>query len=209
MPHAVRLLRQSFYYDAVGNLVEKTLSTGLSLQYAYNNNGLPESMDYYLNNDLMACFDYIYDALGRVTHMADMDGTHDYSYDIYGNLYAANHSSPSMPDEYYTYDLAGNRTSSHLSAFYCYNEMNTLLADEHFTYTYNDQGGLIAKSCTDPPSPYMILERDNLNRATDMEYYYSSNASIPMSRHTYDYLGRSKRIKKILQKVCYTLWEAT
>ena len=51
--------------------------------------------------------------------MTDVDGTHNYVYDDLYRLINATHPAPQQPqnpDEFFSYDKVGNRTTSHLSA---------------------------------------------------------------------------------------------
>lgn len=92
------------------------------------------------------------DAVGNIIQMTDAEGTHVYTYDAIRRLLAATHSNPTIQsNEFYTYDPAGNRLTSHLSHFYSYSYQvsrngTRLLQDNKYDYLYDSEGNLTRKT---------------------------------------------------------------
>ena len=96
------------------------------------------------------------------------------------------------PVEDYAYDEEGNRSASHLSAFYGSNAHNQLLEDDSYIYTYDDRGNRVAR--TDKASGAVeTYSYDSQNRLVG----YASDATT--ASYTYDALDR--RIAKTVDGV--------
>lgn len=91
-------------------------------------------------------FTYGYDAEGQVTSQASQGNSTAYTYDPTGQLTVANHTAAAYPDEFYQYDKAGNRISSHLHASYTTGIANRLQSDGQYSYSYDDEGNTTAKT---------------------------------------------------------------
>ena len=113
---------------------------------------------------------YGYDDAGNRTQITysgqdlALNGTHTYTYDDLNRLTGAIHPSGSqawLPNETYAYDAVGNRTSSHLSSSYTYDDANRLLSDDSFTYTYKGNGNLESRTAKagNPTLPLVLDDK--------------------------------------------------
>ena len=140
------------------------------------------------------------DNLGRILQIIDGDGIHGYSYDGAGRLTAVRHPRGNpLPDESYTYDRAGNRVTSHLSAAHImgYSEQgsgggNQLFEDERFTYTYDEAGSLTRRIDLDT-GQVVTLEYDHRRRVTRIVERDAAEAITHEVRMVYDALDRRIR----------------
>lgn len=142
----------------------------------------------------LAFYDLTYDAAGRITHYGDIDGSTDYTYDQTDQLTGADHSNGSNPDETYSYDANGNRTSSHLhGSGYDTDTANRLLSDGTYNYAYDDEGNLILRTeiATGATREFTW---DYRNRLTDVVDRDGSGTETQRVAYTYDAFDR--RISK-------------
>jgi len=130
------------------------------------------------------------DAKGNLTRVTDAEGEHEHTYDARNQLVAVDHSAVIQPDEYYTYDAAGNRESSHLSQVYTYSEgANRLTANAEYEFTYDQNGNLVERLnlIDGERADYLFDHRNRLVRA---QHYSASNELVGESLYTYDALNR-------------------
>jgi len=111
--------------------------------------------------------------LGDITQATDSEGLHLYQYDMAGRLTSATHPNPAaQPNEFYSYDAAGNRLTSHLSAVHTYLPAAKLLtADDAYDYTYDAEGSLIQRRL-----------RSN-NTSTNYEYDHRGRVTAIVTRN--------------------------
>jgi RHS repeat-associated protein len=143
---------------------------------------------------VIADYDYIYDLANQLIQETHHGNTTDYTYDLIGQLTGANHTL--LPDEFYTYDANGNRTSSHLhSSGYVTGPNNQLQSDGEFNYDYDDEGNLILKTeiATGNITEYVY---DHRNRVVRIEERSSGGIILSECEYVYDVEGR--RIATIL-----------
>ena len=117
-----------------------------------------------------ANFTYNYDAEGQVLTGSSQGDVIAYGYDPVGQLISADHSIATYPDETYAYDVAGNRTQSHLHGnAYRTSPANRLLTDGVFNYSYDAEGNVIAKAeiSTGQVTEYSFDHRGRLVAITD------------------------------------------
>lgn len=136
-----------FAYDAAGRLQTTSFPNGIVTEYEYDSRGLLTELTHLdaTGTDL-ASLTYQHDALGRITQIAEGSRIRGFAYDEVGRLIAG--GTPALL-ETYTYDAVGNRTSSHLSSLYLYDDANRLLEDDDFTYVYDADGNLVGKTAKD------------------------------------------------------------
>jgi RHS repeat-associated protein len=165
----------SYAYDDAGRLASMNTPAG-AFSWDYYDRGLPESLSYpngvaqsmqfdtagqvtdiahARGASAIASFHYHYDANGNRDAITGADGPHAYGYDEINQLTAADHpaaQSAFNPDEFYDYDGAGNRETTHLSAAHVVNELNQLLEDDTYTYAWDLDGNLRARTEKANPS---------------------------------------------------------
>ena len=119
-----------------------------STETAYDDTGRCVRITHLDGSDVvLANYEYEFDNANRITQQVIDDDVVDYTYDATGQLLAANHSDPSIPDEFYVYDLNGNRIDSHLhGSDYVTGPNNQLLSDGEFNYEYDDEGNQIRRT---------------------------------------------------------------
>lgn len=151
------------------------------------------------DNSVVHDLDYVRDALGNILEMTDAEGLHAYTYDGLRRLLAATHPSGGIqPNEIYTYDAAGNRITSHLSAshLYSYNlgEGGTQLReDEQNSYTF-DANGNLATSIEVISGTTIEFLYNHLNRITSASMRDTEGKLIQQTFFAYDVKGMQFRI---------------
>jgi RHS repeat-associated protein len=131
--------------------------------------------------------EYSYNPAGLRDSLSDLAGTHDYTYDPDGRLTGVtNPTGGVLPDETFTYDSLGNRTSwnNNPATQVRYNQADQLTQDATYTYSYDGAGHLISKrdrASTDT-THYTWNTADQLTKITD------PNGAV--TSYTYDPLGR-------------------
>jgi len=165
--------------------------SGLVTQYTYTDAGrLERTMT---QDDLVLIQDdtLAYNVQGYITTATDQYGPHDYDYDVLGQLTSADHPAASgIPDELYTYDAIGNRTSwtGHVPGEIVYDAEGRLVQDADYLYTYDARGRLVVRE--DRDAGYIT------------EYHWNAfsqlvrivNADGTETKMAYDPLGRRVEI---------------
>ena len=149
-----------------------------------------------------ANFTYNYDAEGQVLTGSSQGDVTAYGYDPVGQLISADHSIATYPDETYAYDVAGNRTQSHLHGnAYRTSPANRLLTDGVFNYSYDAEGNVTAKSeiSTGQVTEYSFDHRGRLVAITDR--LSAGGAIIDQVRFIHDTFDR--RIGIVTNSVSY------
>ena len=121
-----------------------------------------------------------------------------FHYDQLYRLIDATHPQPQNPAENFGYDPVGNRTTSQLSGSYAYDNMNRLLGEDQYGYSYDANGNMTSKV-------------DNSNGDTTTYEYDSENRLIQVTTPTsiliylYDGIGRrvAKTINGVVTKYVY------
>lgn len=132
---------------------------------------------------------YTYDNAGNRTSMTDLDGTHNYTYDVVNRLTSSTHPQMFNPAESFNYDAIGNRTSSHISATYTYDTSNRLLEDEKYIYTYDANGNMTSRQ----NKSTLEIERSDYDSENQLIKYTASDGSYV----DYKYDGLGRRIAKL------------
>ena len=140
----------SFGYDSLDRVV--TLARPNSVLETFGFSGeLPSSWTATSGSATIDQGTLAYDARGFPSQLTDTDGIHMLAFDAAGRLTGATHPGTSgIPDEAYTYDAAGNRTSSSANPLgtISYDDANHLLSDASFTYQMDDEGRLVSRTDT-------------------------------------------------------------
>ncbi|MBI2265911.1 MAG: RHS repeat-associated core domain-containing protein [Armatimonadetes bacterium] len=141
----------------------------------------------------LARSEFTYDQIGNMETRSDNSGIHTYSYDSLNRLIAAFH--PDQPNEEYQYDAIGNRTSSHISASYRYDEANRLLEDDQNLYQWDPNGNLSQKQkkTSLEVTRYTYNGEDQLSR---VEVFPNPAAPTPSLSVEYNYDAFGRRITK-------------
>lgn len=141
-----------FGYDAAGRLKSVKYSNDTTSSIQYDAAGRLTSLLHATGSQqTLAAFAYDYDATGNVMSITDSSGVHSYQYDALDHMTAASH--PSLPAETYSYDPAGNRTASAVSA-YSYDATGRLSSAEGSTFQYDSNGNVIRKTAANGTATY-------------------------------------------------------
>ena len=162
--------RQTFGYDGSGRLTSVTDVAGGVFAMAYDRadrltsmsrpNGVTDTLSYdaegrlqselqLLGGTRVTGASYGYDQIGRVTSVVDDAGTHTFGYDADSNLASADHPAGySVPDETFTYDQLGNRTSDRLDPLgsMAYDRADRLTRDARADYAYDAEGNRVRRT---------------------------------------------------------------
>jgi len=138
-------------------------------------------------DQVLATYDYTWDAADRITRIASPDGVANYTYDATDQLVGADHTI--QQDEAYAYDLNGNRTLPG----YQTGQNNRLLSDGLNNYSYDDHGNRILR-IEISSGQRTEYGWDHRNRLTSVITKNSAGAVQSHTRYTYDVFDR--RIRK-------------
>lgn len=199
-------------YDDAGLMREVVRGTSLAgtqpvvrSTYGYDCGGCPKRVA--LVEHIRASDDAVLDSLaitrddaGRPTSLLDAQGLHSYAHDGTGRLLSADHPGGSpLPDESYTYDAAGNRLASHLSATtsYAYQSGSggsQLLSDDDHAYTYDRNGSLVRAEdlSTGEVTTYAYDHRNRLVSAV-----VTDAALVELHRAEYAYDATDRRVRSV------------
>jgi RHS repeat-associated protein len=134
----------AYVYDATSKVISRTLPNGVATTYTYDGLGRLTRLKDAKGKIVIADNNYSYNNAGNITQNIDQSGTHTYVYDALDRLTAATYTG--TPNESYTYDGVGNRSSSHQSASYSYQPFNRLTSTTAASYLYNNNGNMLSKS---------------------------------------------------------------
>ncbi len=137
-----------FGYDALNRIVSLSRPNGVPDTLTYTPSNELLSRESTLGSLLVSRAAYDYDNFGRRTSRTDVNGTSTFAYDDLGQLLSATYPAGiGLTNESYSYDLAGNRTSSAGTppGAWVY-DRNRLLQDGSATYTYDAEGNQITRT---------------------------------------------------------------
>ncbi|EON92524.1 YD repeat-containing protein [Marinobacter lipolyticus SM19] len=171
----------TFTYDAAGRLSTKTDHKGVTTAYSFDANGRLLGKTY---SDGSPSVSYTYDAVGRLTSVANGAETLTYIYDDAGRLVLET-SQNSGRMITYAYDPAGHRTSMDLSGAplmnYDYNEngmLASVITNGHsFGYSYDSAGR------------HTLLTRPDAAIDTSFQYDNRSRLTSAVTSRRYKTLG--------------------
>lgn len=171
------------------------MPNGVVTTYTYDTAGRLLTLDHKKGANIIADFNYTYDAVGNRISMTDIYGTHNYTYDNLYQLSHATHPQAYNPTESYSYDPVGNRLTSHINLVFTntINVANQLLEDAHHTYEYDGEGNMTKKT----------------EKGTGAETVYSYNAENTLTQidfpdgffAAYRYDGKGRRFEKNMNGV--------
>jgi RHS repeat-associated protein len=183
----------TFTYDANSRRTSMTYANGVITTYSYDDAGRLTNL-ITQNSELITLnsFTYTHDNVGNRITMTDNYGIHTYQYDDVYQLTKAIHPQAYNPEETFNFDAVGNRLSSYLSTDYGYDNLNRLLEDDDYAYTYDDNGNLTSKM-------------NKITSATTAYQYNSVNMLIQVDTPTdvvkYQYDGFGRRIVRTVNNV--------
>ncbi|MGH9966599.1 MAG: hypothetical protein ACREBG_02030, partial [Pyrinomonadaceae bacterium] len=111
---------------------------------------------------IISDFQYQYNAASQVTEIAETANTRNFGYDVVDRLISATYSA--QANESYSYDVVGNRTSSHLRATYAYQPFNRLVTISVASYAYDNNGNMTRKTDVSGAWQYFWDAEDRLVR---------------------------------------------
>jgi len=134
-----------FTYDALSRLTQLARPNKVNTTYGYDSLSRILSVKHATTKATLDGTTYTLGAVGnRLTRTPLPTGTAtSYSYDPAYQLLSAAQSGASR--ESYTYDAAGNRLTS-LSGSYAYNSSNEMTSTPAATFTYDNNGNIVAKT---------------------------------------------------------------
>ena len=162
-----------------------------STETAYDDTGRRVRITHLDGSDVvLANYEYEFDQANRITQQTIDGDVVDYTYDLTGQLLTSDHSDPNIPDEYYVYDLNGNRIESHLHGTdYDTGPNNQLLSDGEFNYEYDDEGNQIRRTNI-ANGEVTEFEYDHRNRLVKTTVMSSGGIVTSESRYVFDVFGR-------------------
>jgi len=177
-------------YDPSGRIDSITFPNGVVSDYGYDTQGRLNALSHALGaNPSFTDFGYTYNPVGNIFSIIDnvtSAQTRTFSYDALQRLKTG--GTATTPGTY-AYDLAGNRTTSFLSATHTHDDANRLLEDDDFIYTYDANGNLETKTSKVVPTDVTTYTWDAQEQLIQITFPDSTTAS-----YAYDGLGR--RIEK-------------
>jgi RHS repeat-associated protein/uncharacterized repeat protein (TIGR01451 family) len=135
-------------YDSLGRIASLARPNGVVDSFSYDALGQLTGRDAVLGPTVVARADYTYGPTGTRSSMTDLSGTTTYAHDVVGQLTGATHPvSSGLPNEAYSYDSAGNRTSSNgANGSATYDTADHLTQDALYAYTYDLDGNLLSRT---------------------------------------------------------------
>lgn len=136
----------TFDYDPMNRLTQKKTPNGVKTTYQYD--GLDRLTRLLDSKGLNPIADrqYQYNDANQIIQISEPASTRNYVYDAVDRLTAASYASAPQTNETYSYNGAGNRTASQLSANYSYQRFNRLMQTAFATYSYDANGNLTSKT---------------------------------------------------------------
>jgi len=187
-------------YDPLNRQVSLSRPNGVADSLTYTPSNELLSRDSTLGSLLVSRAAYGYDGFGRRISLTDINGTSTFAYDDLGQLISASHpAGTGLGNESYSYDLAGNRTSSAgapLGAWVY--DRDRLMRDGAATYTYDAEGNRLTRTdrATGGVTRYTW---DAEHRLTSVSFPDGSSESF-----RYDPLGRRIEIAHGAQATRYS-----
>jgi RHS repeat-associated protein len=187
-------LLAAYQYDLAGNLKRMDKGSGAYSLYSYNAAGRLVSLANHAPSGIVSSqFDLTYDALGRQTSAASLDGRWDYTYDANSQLtravFTSNSPGIAAQDLAYEYDPAGNllrMTRNGGSEDYSVNQLNQYTRIGTATYQYNADGAVVSKQ----------KEGQSWIYAYDTTGHLAS-ATTPEGSWNFEYDGLGRRVAQV------------
>jgi len=176
-------------YDPTGRVASFVFPNGVVTAYDYDAQGRLNGLSHTSGpNPSFADFGYTFNPVGNILSIVDTVASAQTRTFTYDPLQRLNAGGTTTTPENYSYDAAGNRTTSFLSTWHQYNDANHLEEDDDFTYTYDLNDNLETKT-DKATSDVTTYSWDVLNRLTQIDFPDSTTT-------TYQYDGLSRRTVK-------------
>ena len=181
----------AFDRDILGRTTKLTRPNGTTTDYAYDQSSQLLSILHKNGSTVIDSLVYSYNGVGNVSSMTDEADTAIYGYDSLDQVISAEYTDPILPTESYEYDPLGNRITSHLSSSHTHNEANQLIEDDQYTYSYDNNGNMIARldKSTSDSTEYIYNYKNRLIGVRD----YAGGVTLTMQAD-YSYDGLDRRI---------------
>ncbi|MBR9804890.1 RHS repeat protein, partial [bacterium] len=144
---------QSFAFGYYNNddLHTQTAPNGISHTYTYRDNGPVDTISYHRSDSsALELLDYSYDAVNNIDEYSDADGLHDFNYDALNRLTSADYpAATGLTDDSFDYDKVGNRELNTTPELWQYDANNRLMQDPNYTYQYDADGNILARTVRD------------------------------------------------------------
>src|SRR5262249_53199895 len=137
---------------------------GVTTTYSYDDLDRLTSLVHAAGGNVLIGNTYTYDNVSNIGSWTNASGSNSYSYDVVDRLTSATHSS--QPNEAYTYDAVGNRTSSQLNGTYSYQPRNKLTSTSTASYSYDNNGNPVSKTDGSGTTLYGWDEENRLKQVT-------------------------------------------
>jgi RHS repeat-associated protein len=141
----------TFRYNSNSGRTKLTYPNGIEATYVYDAANQIIQIVHRRTSDstALAFQNYLYDAVGNMTSMADMAGTHSYAYDNLLRLVGAMHPPMSVlpiKGETFGYDATGNRLSDSASTNYSYDVGDRIVQNSETSYTHDANGNRLTQT---------------------------------------------------------------
>jgi RHS repeat-associated protein len=194
----------SFSHDNTDRLTGLSRPNGVTDVLSYREARLTQR-DATLRGTVVGRAEYTLDALGRRTSLTDLDGVHTFTHDLADRLTAAVHPPASgLPDESFSYDKVGNRTSwvGSPAGSVSYDAGMRLLSDGTYDYTYDGEGRVTQRRNRGTGD----VTRYTWNDAGQLTSVTAPNGSV--SAYRYDAFGRRVEVNDggAIRRFVYSGW---
>jgi RHS repeat-associated protein len=142
------------------------------------------------SGNILSTESYSNDLSGQLSTKTVAPDTISYSYDKTGQLLTANHSATTSVNETYSYDPAGNRTSTNTEMTKnTIGTGNRITSDALNTYRYDNEGNLISRTAI-ASGDVWIYTYDLRNRMTNAAQLSTTGTVLSQASYSYDLFDR-------------------
>ena len=133
-----------FGYDATNKLTSRSLPNNITSTYEYDGLDRLTRLKHVGSSSTLADYQYQFNTASEITQIAEPTTTRNFAYDTVDRLTSATQTG--QPNESYSFDGVGNRTTSHRSASYGYQPFNKLVTTSTAAYVYDNNGNMLRKT---------------------------------------------------------------
>ena len=185
----------SFGYDASNRLTSMSLGGVLTSQNVFDANSFLSEIIHRRSSTVVSSFAYTRDANHNRSSMTTLYGTHNYQYDLEGQLVSASHPEGDALHalESFTYDSLGNRTADNQGTFVYDTNKFQLIEDWKYVYAYDLNGNLVTKQEKGLAGKVQNFIYTSENQLAQI-HFVDNGTTVKQVYYSYDALGR--RVKK-------------